>query len=223
MNRFMFCCLWSIAAFASSAQPFPEQLKLKLSDGTSLVLCRQMSISRSTPVYFYLPVNLRVSEENGNKEFLFMPYKNNDTGAIQGAILHLLIQWGLTGAQLEEAEQFLATYVDTAATIGGSVFLEPDPAHPDVEIVFRQNPLGEILLRSMKNVPKTALNAGSKMAFSFGLDAEDARVFNDAMKDAIHFKNIRFKVYFKLNTRLYGGDLSDNFFIESDFSKWLQQ
>ncbi|MCC6283546.1 MAG: hypothetical protein IT262_23270, partial [Saprospiraceae bacterium] len=85
---------------------YDNKVDLVLSDGTNLVLYG----SDSKPLeYYYLPVNLRLAKRpDGVPEFLFLKYTTDqkaDAGGVQGAIMHFLMEWGLTPEQLADAQK----------------------------------------------------------------------------------------------------------------------
>ncbi|MCI4670724.1 MAG: hypothetical protein MRZ79_21495 [Bacteroidia bacterium] len=61
--------------------------------------------------YFYLPTNLRLAKgPDGTPNFLFLKYTTDekaDAGGTQGALMHFLMEWGLTSEQEQEAQQKL--------------------------------------------------------------------------------------------------------------------
>ena len=81
-----------------------------------------------TGEYFYLPANLRLSKKaDGTPEFLFMKYTTEqraDAGGYQGAIMHFLMEWGLTPAQEQEAQEKLRAKIKDlkASAVFGSKF-----------------------------------------------------------------------------------------------------
>lgn len=85
---------------------YDNKVDLVLTDGTNLVLYG----SDSKPYeFYYLPVNLRLSKRpDGVPEFLFLKYTTDqkaDAGGVQGAIMHFLMEWGLTPAQMTDAQK----------------------------------------------------------------------------------------------------------------------
>jgi hypothetical protein len=87
---------------------YENKVDLVLSDGTNLVLYG----AEGKPLeYYYLPVNLRLaSRPDGVPEFLFLKYTTEakaDAGGVQGAIMHFLMEWGLTSDQMTDAQKKL--------------------------------------------------------------------------------------------------------------------
>jgi len=82
-----------------------------------------------TNIYYYLPVNLRLSKRVDNTpEFLFLKYtteKRAEQGGMSGGLMHFLVEWGLTVEQRAEVEKMLKKD-DPKATLAGAVQLEGD-------------------------------------------------------------------------------------------------
>ncbi|HYU10558.1 MAG TPA: hypothetical protein VEK77_14370 [Gemmatimonadales bacterium] len=96
-----------------AAQLFDDNNRytIRLHDGTQVVLvgvAPPLGSSTPTNQYYYLPTNLRLSRSarDSAPEFLFLKY-TTDTGGVQGGLLHFLMEWGLTAAQQQEAQQRL--------------------------------------------------------------------------------------------------------------------
>ena len=95
---------------AGIAQPLDgdNRLSVTLSDGTEVTLLGKAKTTSNvfTGEYYYLPTGLRLSSRpDGVPEFLFMKYTTEEgasAGGVQGALLHFLMQWGLTTQQETE-------------------------------------------------------------------------------------------------------------------------
>lgn len=89
---------------------YDNKVDLVLSDGTNLVL---YGADAKPNEYYYLPVNLRLAKRpDGVPEFLFLKYTTEqraDAGGVQGAIMHFLMEWGLTPEQLADAQKKIET------------------------------------------------------------------------------------------------------------------
>src|SRR5262245_7548581 len=82
-----------------------------------------------TNIYYYLPVNLRLSKRtDGTPEFLFLKYtteKPAEQGGMNGGLMHFQVEWGLTADQRAAVAEMLKKD-DPKATIAGAVPLEGD-------------------------------------------------------------------------------------------------
>jgi hypothetical protein len=81
---------------------------VQLADGTQVKLYAEAgSTSGSrTRRFYYLPVGLRIAARpDGTPEFLFLKFTTEAAtgpGAVSGALMHFLMEWGLTPAQEQE-------------------------------------------------------------------------------------------------------------------------
>ena len=68
-----------------------------------------------TGEYYYLPANLRLSKRtDSTPEFLFLKYTTEETveaGGVQGALMHFLMEWGLTADQEKELQAKLTVKI----------------------------------------------------------------------------------------------------------------
>ena len=88
-----------------------REVTLGLIDGTEVTLMGKAKTGQNndfTGEYYYLPTGLRLaSRPDGVPEFLFMKYtteQDASAGGVQGALMHFLMQWGLTAEQEAELE-----------------------------------------------------------------------------------------------------------------------
>lgn len=98
---------------------YQNKVEVVLNDGLKLILygrASKMSDARSSE-YYYLPANLHLGKKpDGTPEFLFMKFTTEeraDQGGTQGAIMHFLMEWGLTDQQLQEATEKLRAKLKT--------------------------------------------------------------------------------------------------------------
>ncbi len=88
-----------------------RRVSLVLEDGTDVLLYGAAGPARGGIKYYYLPPELTVSTgETGRPEFLFMKFISDEaeeTGGVSGAVLHFLVEWGLTPQQEEEINRRL--------------------------------------------------------------------------------------------------------------------
>ena len=104
-----------------NAQPLDpdNRVTVTLDDGTKVTLLGKARTGRNnnfTGEYYYLPVGLRLAKgPDGTPEFLFIKYtteKDASAGGVQGALMHFLMQWGLTAKQVAETESKLKAKLD---------------------------------------------------------------------------------------------------------------
>jgi hypothetical protein len=123
----------SVFVFVLNAQVLDSENKISvtLSDNTQVILYGKAgSIAGSkTNDYYYLPTGLRLSKNaSGDPEFLFLKYVTDakgDAGGVDGALMHFLMEWGLTEAQLKEAQEKIKAK-NPSAKIMGPVAVETE-------------------------------------------------------------------------------------------------
>lgn len=95
-----------------------NKVGITLSDGLQVICYGRANTASSANYnlfsneYYYLPTNLRLSKkDDGTPEFIFVKYTTEETvaaGGVQGALMHFLMEWGLTPAQEKELQQKIA-------------------------------------------------------------------------------------------------------------------
>lgn len=126
ISKAIAAALFSLFAVNSFAQVLDSEnkLSLALSDGTQVVLYGKAgSISGvKTNEYYYLPTALRLSKNaSGEPEFVFLKYVTDareDAGGVSGALMHFLMEWGLTEPQLKEVREKIKTLKPGAQVLG---------------------------------------------------------------------------------------------------------
>ena len=99
-------------------------LTVQLQDGTQVKLYAEAGPSAGvrTHRFYYMPVGLRVaSRPDGTPEFLFMKFTTEQAsgpGAVSGAVMHFLMEWGLTPAQEQELTAKLKQKYSDAELLG---------------------------------------------------------------------------------------------------------
>jgi hypothetical protein len=107
---------------------YQNKVEIVLNDGTHVILYGKAKSLNNTPTgeYYYLPVGLRLSRRaDGTPEFLFLKYTTEqraEAGGNQGGLIHFLMEWGLTPAQLTEAQAKLVTTVSQLSKATNSRF-----------------------------------------------------------------------------------------------------
>lgn len=113
LNFFALIFLGNLCITQTFAQDLDanNRVTVVLSDGVKVELIGKAMPMGSTVVsndYYYLPTNLHLATRpDGTPQFLFVKYttdKEANAGGIQGAIIHFLMEWGLSDAQRKEAQ-----------------------------------------------------------------------------------------------------------------------
>jgi hypothetical protein len=151
-----------------------------LQDGTTVIMYGEYKRGTKSRNYHYLPTNLRVSKRpDGTPEFLFLKFTTEareDQGGVSGALMHFLMEWGLTNAQQEELEGILKTKHRGAALKGA---IEMLPGANDTAGTFRviSGVLGDAKMApSVVTSGKAPLVPGGKTAVAARLDKYGAQL-----------------------------------------------
>lgn len=103
---------------------YNDRIEVIMEDETNVILYKDMDSNN----YYYLPPSssIRLAQRNNEEpEFLFAKYTTNETqaaGGVQGAIIHFLVQWGLTADQLTDLNKKVQQ--KTGGTVKGPVRLK---------------------------------------------------------------------------------------------------
>ncbi len=188
-----------------------NKLDLTLSDGTQVVLYgKAISLSdRKSKDYYYLPTEPRLSvKRDGTPQFMFLKFTTDETadeGGISGALLHLLMEWGLTPAQRIEAEMLLKTGKQGA--MAGSVLKGAADVVPDGDHSFR---IISAVLSDDKMAPTVITSSkaptlpGSKIAVATKLDAQGAQLLAATFEKGQSITDLSIELGFKYTVRMPG-------------------
>ncbi len=129
----------------SQVLDYENRIDVILSDGVHVTMFgrdKKLGSTQLNNEYFYLPVGLRLSKklDGVTPEFLFMKYTTEqkaEQGGVQGALMHFLMEWGLTPAQETEAQKLLGEKTKTMKLLGPAKLLGAASLRPDVEESFR--------------------------------------------------------------------------------------
>jgi hypothetical protein len=153
-----------------------NRLTIALHDGTQITLLGEASsTAQPSRNYYYLPVNLRLGKRpDGVPEFLFVKYTTEAGPAgVSGAVMHFLMEWGLTADQQKELGDALTALFPTAHLMG-AVPMEPEASTSSFQIVSAT--LSDDKLGSVVSSGKAPLVAGGKAAAGAKLSKEGAQL-----------------------------------------------
>lgn len=119
------CLLLPVAGIGQRLS-YESVFEITLSDGINIILYKGVDNQN----YYYLPPaqSIRLGQKaDGTPEFLFMKYTTEqrvDQGGAQGAILHFLVEWGLTPGQFTELQNKLKERTSNLGKLAGPVDLQ---------------------------------------------------------------------------------------------------
>ena len=118
-------CLFLLPETQAQILDSQNKIDVVLNDGTQVIMYGKAKTRSKTfsSEYYYLPTNLHLSQKpDGTKEFLFLKYTTEDAGGAQGALMHFLMEWGLSAAQEREAQAKLRAKVEQLKDNSGSPY-----------------------------------------------------------------------------------------------------
>ena len=169
---------WPPSAARAVVLDDENRISVTLSDGTPVSLLGEATSTPGTKsrTFYYLPTNLRLgARPDGTPEFLFLKFtteRRAEQGGVSGAIMHFLMQWGLTPAQEAELKGKLKEKLRDAQ-LAGAVPLETPADASSFQIVsatLSDNGLAKAVVTS----GKAPLVEGGKAAVGTRLAPEGA-------------------------------------------------
>lgn len=148
-------------------------LIVQLEDGTQVKLYAEAGSSTGvrTRRFYYLPVGLRVAARpDGTPEFLFLKFTTEAAagpGAVSGALMHFLMEWGLTPKQEQELVGKLKEKYRDAELVGAvPMEIEGDGSFQIVSATLSDKGLATSVMTSGKAplVPGGRAAAASRLA-----------------------------------------------------------
>jgi len=134
--------------------------------------------------YYYLPTNLHLSQRpDKTPEFLLLKFTTEERaaeGGVSGAIMHFLMEWGLTPAQETELADKLKA-INSRATLAGAVPMEPAGETGTFQIVSATLS-DESMAPSLVTSGKAPLVPGGKAAAAARLSANGAQLLDASLE-----------------------------------------
>lgn len=181
-----------------------NRIDVVLDDGTKVVLYGEAAADTATKSnnYRYLPVNLRLSERpDGTPEFQFLRYvteERKDQGGVGGALIHLLMEWGLTNEQERQLRRILRDQYDEANLVG-AVELQPQGESGKFQIISGTL-TDEGLTQSLVTSGKAPLVPGGKAAVAARFDANGAALMSKTFDGTVSVSDLSFVLNFTYST-----------------------
>ncbi len=163
---------------------------------------------KKTRNYFYLPVSLRLGLKNDGRtpEFLFLKYITEEKeadGGIGGALLHMLMEWGLTPEQQKEVERILENGEQGApkkSKLKGALDVKPDgdKSLRIISATLSDDTLAPSVVQSL-NAP---VIPGAKVAVATNLSANGAQLMAATFEKTRSITDLSIEMSFKYTTRV---------------------
>jgi len=193
----------------SAAQTVLDHSKVEivLSDSTLVTLFKSASNSSA---YYYLPTNFRLATNNKEPQFSFLTYDRNKDNKTDGAIIHILLTWGLTEEQRVEAGSLLIENTDSTAIIYGTLNVEPaeidswkiySKSDSDLSILLNEG------IQSYSNIPTFS---NGKWAASFGYEGDIAQRIKELLEDPYSLQQVLVAFNYKYRIRSQNGGIRKN-------------
>ena len=183
-----------------------NRLGVVLSDGTQVVLYgKATSLSdEKTKDYYYLPTNPRLSfRPDGTPEFLFTKFTTENReadGGISGAIMHFLLEWGLTPEQESELKSILSNR-HSGAKLLGSVDVLPGEGDSFRIISATVNESEGGLTEALVTSGKAPVLPGQKVAVASRLDQHGAQLLASTFEEARSVTDLSVELAFDYTLR----------------------
>src|SRR5690606_6371297 len=162
--------------------------------------------------YYYLPTNMRLSKKpDGTPEFIFVKYTTEEeaaAGGAQGALMHFLMEWGLTPEQEKELQNKIADKLGDLKSVNpkyaevknpkvlGPVTLKSDVEGETFRIVSGTL-TNEKFTPNMVTTGKAPLLPGSKMAVAAILEKNGAQLLAATFEKARSITDVSLNLRFQ--------------------------
>ena len=213
---------------------YENKRTITLSDGTAVTLFGQATKEQGgkTGKYYYLPTNLRLAtREDGTPQFLFLKYTTEeraDQGGVNGALVHFLMEWGLTPEQEQELKNRLEDE-NEGAKLMGAVDMMPEGETGSFEIVSATLS-DQGMTPAMVQSGKAPIMPGAAAAVAARLDKNAAQLLSASFEESRSITDVSIALNFAYQTLTPAArgrvvfdwsryeEISDT--IESEYAKW---
>jgi len=208
-----------------------NRITVVLSDGTQVnLLGAAGSQGRPTRKYYYLPVNLRCAQtEDGTPQFLFVKFTTEERGGATGALMHFLMEWGLTPEQEAELKAKLESDFNDA-TLEGAVPMLPDDGESGSFQIVSGTLSDDTMTNSLVTSGKAPLFPGGKVAAASRLTKEGAQLLASTFEEASSITDVSLALNFGYETLVPAAKGTITFHwdklstesdkLEADYKRW---
>lgn len=197
---------------SSSAQicDYQNKVEVILNSGLKVIMYgRAASLSdKFSGEYYYLPVNLNLGKKpDGTPEFLFLKYTTDeraDQGGTQGAIMHFLMEWGLTAEQEKEAQEKLK---EKLKKMGGKFtgIMNPKIMGP-IDVSSAENGSFRVISATLSDDKTKTITSGraptlpgAKVAVATKMDKNSAQLMAATLEKNRSIADLSLEMSFKYN------------------------
>ena len=208
--KLIFYILCFSLAFQINAQVICKETKtlIQLRNGNTVHIYKERN-SKNSPIYYYVPNQLKLVKKNGKPGYSFLDYKNANNTTTDGAIFHMLVTWGLNKKELQELKLKIKSKYGGKASLAGAVYL--DNIRSRISFSTHTN-VGKILSQSLKSKGAPPTHASGKMALSFRFKKHQVNIVKQALKTPSKLKgtNMSINYTYKTNTCKQGLSVAQN-------------
>ncbi len=191
---------------AQTSQP----VKIAVNEGQAMRLADKINnysrapraVHKGTNRYYYLPPGLHLSQRpDGTPEFLFLKFTTEareDQGGVSGALMHFLVEWGLTPKQEAEVLTLLRAKVK-GAQLMGAVPMEPEGEGATFEVISATLS-DKSMATSLVTSGKAPLMPGGKAAVASRLTANGAQLLAATFEKARSITDVSLAVNMSYTT-----------------------
>ncbi len=197
MPKWMLALVIGLGLLTSALQAQVPIYRLTLKDSSTVDVFANPRVGPHQ--YFYLPTKLRLAtQSNGDPQFSFLAYSPDDNEEVSGAIMHLLVLWGLSFEEEQQATVNLRSRYDSLGVVSGAAMVEPDSGKAYGIWAKGDGRLADLLNKSLTNAGSVPNSPGAKWAASFRFADAEAREMQKAMVQPSNFKQVNLSFYFQV-------------------------
>ncbi len=194
---------------------YGKHVDIKLKDGTT-VRCFPAATKNPEKLsknWYYLPTNPRISQDkDGTPKFSmvrFVTDKTKEQGGVEGAILHFMVEYGLTNKQKKETEKLLKKEMK-GAKLKGAVPLEQGAEGSSFQVVsatLNDKGFSSTLITS----GKAPVMEGQKVAVAARLDQYGATLLAKSMENPTTDISVVFDLQYVVKLPAYDVNVTINY------------
>ncbi|MCI4670723.1 MAG: hypothetical protein MRZ79_21490 [Bacteroidia bacterium] len=181
-----------------------NKVNVILSDGVNVTLYGAASTlsDEKSKEYYYMPTKLRLSKKaDGTPMFLFLKYTTEDPRGDEsnGAILHMLMEYGLTREQERELGNKLKRQVKGAVLKG---VVDVDPAEENSIQIVSATLNNKKRVRTLVHSGKAPKFPGNKIAVAAELDKNAAQLMDATFKETSSIADLSITLAYDYHVRV---------------------